>query len=147
MGRKKQTKKFTDAELIAALNINEGNVSATARDLDVSRQAIMKRRDSLPPAAIIPKEEFEAKKAEVIRDLQQKLLASVTESDIKNSSATQRMKMFGILEDKLRIIEGKATEHIAHVVEGNISEDFKNQIQDLIRLETERKRKAVQYDD
>lgn len=139
--------KFTDVDLIAALNTHKGNVTHAAQELQVTRAAVIKRRDALPDAALIPKEEWEMKKAEAMGDLQRRILASITPEDIKGSSAAQRVTMAAILQDKMNLIQGKATEHIAHVMEDNLSEDYKKELKEFIRKETERKRAMVTYED
>lgn len=139
--------KFTDVELIAALNAHTGNVTKAAAELGVSRAAVIKRRDVLPQAALISKDEWEIKKADAMSDMQHTILASITQDDIEKSSAAQRITMMAILEDKLRLIQGKATEHIAHAVGENLSDEYKKELKEFIQRETARKRAAVTYEE
>ena len=141
------SKLFEDADLIATLNMNNGNVTRTAEQLGVTRAAVIKRRDALPEGAFLSREEWAVKKVDALKDLQRKILQSITPDDIKKASAAQRITMAAILEDKIRLAEGKATEHIAHQMESNLSDEDRAILQEFIARRTQQVVSQIEYHD
>lgn len=140
-------KKFSDADMIAALNQNEMNVTHAAKQLGVSRAAVIKRRNELPQGALIPKEEFESRKMEAMQDLQRVILQSITPEQISKASLQMKMSAIGILEDKMSMIKrGNTTQHMVHVLNHNMSDDYTRELKEFIKRETDRKRRAVESD-
>lgn len=133
-------KVFSDEDLIAAIGVHGRNVTRVAEELGVSRAAVRKRVKQLPTGALISRSEWnETTKVEALKDLQRKLLGSITPTDIKRASLKMKITAIAILEDKIRLNEGKATEHIAHGHYQALSEGDKEMIKKLITERTEKK--------
>ena len=81
-------------------------------------------------------EQFKEQRADVLAFYQQKLLNSLTDSDIKRMPPGSRLTGFGILYDKERLERGQSTDNIA--VEALI-EDLHNTQEQLDKV---RERKA-----
>jgi len=140
--------KFTDAELMAALQMNNDNISLAAEDLGVSRAAVVKRKKTLPAGVIAPTvEEFRSKRADAFAALQQILLAHITPQKLKKSSIAQIGTLFGIMYDKERLEKNLATEHIAHEHYQMLDTEQLREIKDMASRLTEKKLKAITYDD
>ena len=70
--------KFSDMEMIAALNLHNGNVSRAAQELGVTRAAIIKRKKVIPEGVLAPTiTEFRSQRADVFARLQQILLQHI----------------------------------------------------------------------
>ena len=140
--------KFSDAELIAAINSNEGNSTAAAKDLGVCRDSVMKRKLTLPVGALITDlAEFKVKRGDVFADLQRKTLAAITPDKLAACSAQQLATIAAILYDKERLESGKCTENIAHGMVENMSAADLADLADLQKKRTERLQAEVIYDD
>lgn len=140
--------KFTDAEMITALNITEGNVSEAARELGVTRAAVVKRRDLLPKGALITDvAEFRTKRADVFADLQRRTLAAITPEKLQNCSAQQLATIAAILYDKERLEQNLSTENVAHKMGENLSDEDRTYFAELQAKRTKRLREEVVYDD
>jgi hypothetical protein len=140
--------KFTDAEMISALNIHEGNVTHAAESLGVTRSANIKRRDLLPKGALIlAVEEIRRKRADVFADLQRQVLANITPDKMANCSAQQLATIAAILYDKERLELNQSTENIAHKVGENMSQEDRDYFKKFQAERTKRMREAVTYDD
>jgi glycine betaine/choline ABC-type transport system substrate-binding protein len=81
-----------------------------------------------------------------MRGLQRRLLTSITDKDIKKASAQARITTLAILEDKIRMMEGKATEHIAHQHYQQLDPESMEAIKQLSQKMTQKKLEAVNYD-
>ena len=143
MGRQK----FDDMDLIAALNIHNGNISRAAQDLGVSRAAVRRRKATLPEGVIAPTvEEFRTQRADVFARLQQILLQHITPQKLKGASLAQIGTLFGIMYDKERLEKNLATEHIAHMHYQQLDSDQTSMIKKLAKDLTEKKLKGITYD-
>lgn len=141
-------KKFSDVELISALNIAEGNATHAAQELGVTRSAVVKRRDMLPTGALIRDvADFRIKRADVFADLQLKVLANITPDKLAKCSAQQLATIAAILYDKERLEAGKSTENVAHQMSENLSDEDRQFFTDLQQKRTESLRSAITYDD
>jgi len=140
--------KFNDMELIAALNIHNGNVSRAAKELGVTRAAVIKRKKTLPVGVLAPTiEEFRTQRADTFARFQQIILQFVTEKKLKDASLQQLGTLFGIMYDKERLEKGQATEHIAHAHYQQLDEDSLKAIKQLSKTLTEHKMTRINYDD
>ena len=140
-------KKFDNLELIAALNMHKGNNSRAAKELGVTRAAVIKRRAQLPEGVISPTlEDFREKRADTFARLQQILLSHITEKKLKNASLAQIGTLFGIMYDKERLEKNLATEHIAHAHYEALSPEQIKQIKTLAKDLTDQKLKEIRYD-
>ena len=108
-------RKFSDDDLIQAHDEYDGNKTKMAEALGVSRLTIRQRLDKLPVGMLVKREQWnDVSKLGAMRDLQRRLLVSITDADIKKASAQARITTLAILEDKIRTMEGKAIEHVEH---------------------------------
>ena len=141
-------KKFTDIELIETLRNNQGNVSASAKDLGVSRQAITKRRANLPKGLeTADVTDFRKNRATTFASLQQILLQYITPEKLKKASIQQLGTLFGIMYDKERLERNLATEHIAHAHFQKLPPDQMASIRKLAQELTERKLNQIIYEE
>lgn len=139
--------KFTDIELIATLSLHENNITKTAEALGVSRGAVIKRKAALPEGALIHTvEDFRKKRADTFADFQRIILQYVSHDKLKKASLQQLGTLFGIFYDKERIEKNLATEHIAHVVQQNLSAADMQAVRELVTKMTTQKREAVTYE-
>lgn len=140
--------KFDDFEMIAALNLHNGNVSRAAKELGVTRAAIIKRKKTLPDGVIAPTiEEFRTQRADTFSRLQQILLQHITPAKLKGASLAQIGTLFGIMYDKERLERGQATEHIAHAHYEALDDKQLKALKDFSKTMVEQKMKAINYDD
>ena len=140
--------KFTDAEMIAAINHNDGNATQAAKDLGVCRDSVMKRKLNLPVGALVTDlAEFKIKRGDIFADLQRKTLSAITPDKLAACSAQQLATIAAILYDKERLESGKSTENIAHGMIENMSPADMADLADLQKKRTERLREEVVYDD
>ena len=94
-------KKFTDIELITALDHHKGNVTRVAEALGVSRAAVIKRKKKIPEGIITPDvETFRQERANIFASIQQALLRYITPDKLKGASLAQIGTLFGIMYDK-----------------------------------------------
>ena len=141
-------KKFTDIELIETLRNNQGNVSASAKDLGVSRQAITKRRQNLPKGLeTADVQDFRKNRATTFASLQQILLQYITPEKLKKASIQQLGTLFGIMYDKERLERNLATEHISHAHFQKLPPDQMASIRKLSQELTERKLNQIRDED
>jgi hypothetical protein len=139
--------KFDDFELIAALNLHNGNISRAAQDLGVSRAAVIKRKKTLPEGVIAPSvKEFREQRADTFARLQQILLQHITPQKLKGASLAQIGTLFGIMYDKERLEKNLATEHIAHAHYQMLNNDQLSKVKQLAKDLTEQKLKEITYD-
>ena len=140
--------KFNDMELIAALNIHNGNVSRAAQELGVTRAAVIKRKKTLPVGVLAPTiEEFRTQRADTFARFQQIILQFVTEKKLKDASLQQLGTLFGIMYDKERLEKGQATEHIAHAHYQQLDEKQMKALKDFSKTMVQQKMKEITYDD
>jgi len=140
--------KFTDAEMIAAINAAEGNVSQAAKDLEVSRSALVKRKAALPEGALITDiGDFRVKRADVFADLQRQVLASITPDKLAKCSAQQLATIAAILYDKERLEHNLSTENVAHKMGDNLSDEDREFFMELQKKRTKALMEGVVYDD
>jgi hypothetical protein len=140
--------KFDDFEMIAALNLHNGNVSRAAKELGVTRAAIIKRKKTLPDGVIAPTiEEFRTQRADTFSRLQQILLQHITPAKLKGASLAQIGTLFGIMYDKERLERGQATEHIAHAHYEALDDKQLKALKDFSKTMVEQKMRAIKYDD
>lgn len=131
-------RKFSDVDLIQALNATGGNVTRAAELLGVSRLAVIRRRDGLPKGLLMDVDEFRRNKEKAFTELQQIIMQYVTPEKLRKSSAAQLMSMIGILEDKIRQIKGLPTEQIAHAHIHKLHPDDVKLIKQVIKQKTRR---------
>ena len=140
--------KFTDLELIAALNVHNGNVSRAAKELGVTRAAIIKRKKVLPVGVIAPTiETFREQRADTFARFQQIILQYVTEKKLKGASLQQLGTLFGIMYDKERLERGQATEHIAHAHYQKLDDRQLKALKAFSKTMVEDKMRQISYDD
>jgi hypothetical protein len=139
--------KFDDFELIASLNMHNGNISRAAQELGVTRAAVIKRKAALPEGVIAPTiEEFRTQRADTFARLQQILLQHITPAKLKKASLAQIGTLFGIMYDKERLEKNLATEHIAHAHYEMLDDSQLAKIKQLATDLTEKKLKEISYD-
>ena len=139
--------KFDDFEMIAALNLHNGNISRAAKELGVTRAAIIKRKKTLPDGVIAPTiEEFRTQRADTFSRLQQILLQHITPAKLKGASLAQIGTLFGIMYDKERLERGQATEHIAHAHYEALDDKQMKALKEFSKSMVERKMKEIKYD-
>ena len=132
--------KFDDAELIAALNLHNNNVSRTADELGVTRAAVIKRRNTLPDGVIAKTvEEFRTRRADTFARLQQILLQHITPKKLKGASLAQIGTLFGIMYDKERLEKNLSTENIAHNHYEQLDTIDKAMLKELVERRTQKK--------
>ena len=140
--------KFTDLELIAALNVHNGNVSRAAKELGVTRAAIIKRTKVLPKGVIAPTiAEFREQRADTFARFQQIILQYVTEKKLKGASLQQLGTLFGIMYDKERLERGQATEHIAHAHYEALEDHQLKALKEFSKTMVEDKMKRISYEE
>ena len=140
--------KFTDLELIAALNVHNDNVTRAARELGVTRNAVIKRKKLLPKGVIAPTiEKFRSQRADTFARFQQIILQYVTEKKLKGASLQQLGTLFGIMYDKERLERGQATEHIAHAHYEKLDEKQMKALKEFSKTMVEDKMRAISYDE
>ena len=140
--------KFTDIELIAALNVHNGNVTRAAKELNVTRAAVIKRKKLLPTGVIAPTiEEFRSQRADTFARFQQIILQYVTEKKLKGASLQQLGTLFGIMYDKERLERGQATEHIAHAHYEKLDENQMKALKEFSKTMVEDKMRRISYDE
>jgi len=140
--------KFDDFDLIAALNLHNGNISRAAQELGVTRAAVIKRKKTLPEGVIAPTiNEFRTMRADTFARLQQILLQHITPAKLKGASLAQIGTLFGIMYDKERLERGQATEHIAHAHYEKLDDTQMKALKEFSKTMVERKMKAIVYDD
>ena len=141
------SKKFSDLELIAALNLHEGNTAAAARELGVTRGAVDKRKKELPEGVLaFNLEDFRNKRADTFARFQQILLQYITPQKLKQASLAQIGTLFGIMYDKERLEKNLATEHIAHAHYQQLDGDQLAAIKKLAKELTEKKVGEIVYE-
>ena len=139
--------KFSDMELIAALNMHNGNVSRAAQELGVTRAAVIKRRKVIPEGVLAPTiTEFRSQRADVFARLQQILLQHITEKKLKGASLAQIGTLFGIMYDKERLEKNLSTENIAHNQYKTLTAADREMIKEIVKSRTESKLKEIVYD-
>lgn len=139
--------KFTDMELIAALNMHNGNVSRAAQELQVTRAAVIKRKKVIPEGVLAPTiTEFRSQRADVFARLQQILLQHITEKKLKGASLAQIGTLFGIMYDKERLEKNLSTENIAHNQYKTMTAEDREMIKAIVKSRTESKLKEIVYD-
>lgn len=140
--------KFTDIELIAALNIHAGSSTRAAEELGVTRDAVQKRKALLPKGALaMDLDTYKKTRADIFADFQRTLLQYVTPEKMKSASLQQIGTLFGIMYDKERLEKNLATEHIAHVMQSKLSEEDKADLRELIAAKTKRMRESISYEE
>ena len=141
-------KKFTDIELITALDFHKNNVTRVAEELGVSRAAVIKRKKKIPEGIITPDiETFRQERANIFASIQQTLLRYITPTKLKAASLQQIGTLFGIMYDKERLEKNQATDFIAHAHFQMLAPDQMASIRNLAKELTERKLKQVTYGD
>jgi hypothetical protein len=140
--------KFTDIDLIAALNLHQGNVTRAAKDLGVTRQAVIKRKKLLPDGVIAPTiKEFRESRADTFARLQQILLQYITPEKLKGASLQQIGTLFGIMYDKERLEKNLATEHIAHAHYQMLDDSQMAKVKQLAKDLTQKKLTEIEYNE
>jgi hypothetical protein len=139
--------KFDDFEMIAALNLHNGNISRAAQELGVTRAAVIKRKKTLPEGVIAPTiDEFRMQRADTFARLQQILLQHITPQKLKGASLAQIGTLFGIMYDKERLERGQATEHIAHKHYEMLDDVQLKALKEFSKTMVEEKMRAINYD-
>lgn len=141
--------KFTDLELVSAWNRHGGNEAATARELQVSRAAVRKRRETLPAALFSQNlTEFRQKRADAFAEIQRIAMAHLLDGKkLKNASPQQLTTVLAIAYDKERLEKNLSTENIAHEHYVRLDDETKADVDKLAAAIRERKLKEIQYDD
>lgn len=138
--------KFTNTDLIVALNLHDGNVTRAAEELGVSRAAIIKRRKQLPSGCLSKDlTQFRQKRADIFAEIQKMILMYITPDKLAKSSLQQLGTLFGIMYDKERLEQNLATEHIAHAHYEVLDDQTKESIRKLTDELTAKKLQAVSY--
>ena len=141
-------RKFSDAEMIAMLNLNDGNISKTAEELGVSRSAIVQRKEALPEGALIQDiAEFKAKRADLFADLQLKAMGQITADKLSKASIQQLSTFIGTMYDKERLENNQSTENVAHKVQQGLSKEDRAYFKELMDKRTKSLIDQVEYDD
>jgi hypothetical protein len=133
-------KKFSDVDLIHALNIHDGNATQAAKALGVTRDAVVKRRSHLPDG-ILAKDvtEFRSKRADTFAELQHIIMQYITPAKLKKASLSQLGTLFGIFYDKERLETNQPTELRAHAHINKMHPDDVKLVKELIRQKTQRR--------
>jgi hypothetical protein len=140
--------KFDDMDMIAALNLHNGNISRAAQDLGVTRAAIIKRKKTLPDGVLAGTvTEFRTQRADTFARLQQILLQHITPKKLKGASLAQIGTLFGIMYDKERLEKNLSTENIAHNHYENLDTQDKAMLKELVNRRTQKKLGAIEYDE
>jgi hypothetical protein len=140
-------KRFTNTDLIVALNLHNGNVSRAAEELGVSRAAIIKRRKTLPAGCLTKDlKDFRQNRADIFAELQKMLLMYITPEKLAKASIQQIGTLFGIMYDKERLEQNLATEHIAHAHYEVLDDNTKRRLEQLTKELTAKKLAEVQYE-
>ena len=138
-------KKFSNSELIDVLHVVDGNVTKAAEALNVTRAAVIKRRDMLPEGILAKDiDTFRRKRADVFARVQQIMLQYITPAKMEKASLSQLILAFGLMYDKERMEQGKPTEHVAHAHLQKMHPEDLKAIKDLVSKTTQRKLKESQ---
>jgi transposase-like protein len=141
-------RKFSDDELVAAYVECEGNKTHIAKALGVSTLTVRKRINQLPSGMLIEKDQWnDVHKLESMRDLQRRMLTSITDAEIKAASLKMRITAVAILEDKIRTMEGKAVEHVEHKMLHSLDPKYLEALKELDDRMTKAKLENINYDD
>lgn len=139
--------RFSDMELIAALNVHNGNVSRAAQELGVTRAAVIKRRKVIPDGVLSNTvEDFRLQRADTFARLQQIILQNVTEKKLKGASLAQLGTLFGIMYDKERLEKNLSTENIAHKQYTSLDKTDKEMLKELVEKRTLKKLETIHYE-
>jgi hypothetical protein len=140
--------KFTDIDMIAALNLHQGNITRAAKELGVTRAAVHNRIDTLPQGVLTRDlSEFRRNRADTFADIQKIILQYITPEKLKQASLQQLGTLFGIMYDKERLEQNLSTENIAHKHAQNLSDADRDALKKLVKDMTINKRDAIKYDD
>ncbi|MHA2068554.1 MAG: helix-turn-helix domain-containing protein [Candidatus Thorarchaeota archaeon] len=133
-------RKFSDVDLIAALNISNNNVTQAAKILGVTPLAVRKRRNELPDGVLADKiDDFRTHRADTFAQMQQIILRYITPDKLRKSSLQQLGTLFGIFYDKERLETGKPTEQIAHAHLSKMHPDDMKLLKQMIQQKTQRR--------
>jgi hypothetical protein len=142
-------KKFTDMELVAVWNRNNGNESAAAQELGVTRAAVRKRRALLPAALFASKvEEFRQNRADAFAEIQRVAMTYLMDhKKLMKASPQQLATLMAIAYDKERLEQNLSTENIAHDHYKRLDPEDREMLKELIKSRTQKKLEAIKYDD
>jgi len=105
-------------------------IDEISRVLGVSHQTLHKRiapyRDELDYI-----DDINTYRADLLSILGHRILKSLSIEDIKKATAYQRVGMYGILYDKLRLETGQSTSNVAYADMGSKVQDLDKQIREL----------------
>jgi transposase len=139
MGRKSQ---INEQELI--LYLGQGLTHQQIADkIGVSRPAVTKAVGKLPKDLVIQKDlkQFRGMRADAFAEIQQSILNIIKSKLIREGekiSVQQLGTLFGILYDKERLEQGKATEHVAHATFKQLTTEDRKMLKDFIKKRTKR---------
>jgi hypothetical protein len=91
----------TQADIAKTLDIDHSHVSHTLARYGIDYNRL---------------DQFRKQRAEIFQGLQDKILSSVTDVDIKDASILQRVTAAGILYDKERLETGKSSANVAVLI-------------------------------
>jgi len=115
---------------------------AIAKSLGVSRGAVTKALKKVPPSVLAARnvETFRNARADIFAEAQRLALTYLMDpTKLKAASPQQLMTVIGILYDKERLEQGKATEHVAVAQVSKLDPDSLKAIKDAIRRSTQQK--------
>ena len=127
-----------DIEKALSLRIDNGlSYNDIAKYFDVSRQMIRYYLKDLVPETSNVKA-FKKYRGDILDSKQESLLKALTEDDIKEASAYQKVGMFGILYDKSRLEHDKSTRNASFLdmtQEYNASSKRRRELLDQLGLD------------
>ena len=141
--------KFSDLELVSTYGRCGGNINQTAKALGVTRRAVKNRKAKLPDTLFITDiKEFRQKRADIFTELQRMIMVYVADpKKLKKASLQQLGTLFGIMYDKERLERDLSTENIAHDMHGQLDEEDRKLIREMINNRTQKKIAEVTYDE
>jgi biotin operon repressor len=137
-----KTSKINEQELI--LYLGQGLThEQIAQKMGVSRPAITKAVGRLPQDIMIKADikEFRLLRADAFAQIQQSIINIMKMKLAREGdkiSLNQLGTLFGILYDKERLEQGKATEHIAHATYKQLTPEDRKMLRDFINQRTKR---------
>lgn len=139
---------FSDDELIAALNSHGRNVTRVAVELGVSRAAVRKRLKGIPANLAAPSvKQFREQRPDLFAEMQQLLLTYITPKKLKDASLQQISNAFERFYKAEKLERGEATEHHAHIIASNLSDEDRDIFKKLIAERTKAKLDVIDYDE
>lgn len=144
MGRKRKidTKELVDLAQSTQDNGKPLTHEQMADALGVTRGAVTKALKKIPPSILATRnvETFRNARADIFAEAQRLALIYLMDPlKLKSASPQQLMTVIGILYDKERLEQGKATEHIAVAQVNKLDPESIKAIKEAIQKSTEQK--------